>query len=143
MKNPLFYSQLFNALPAANLVVLPDYPTFTIIEVNDAFETLAKLPKESLIGQGIFDAFRDKGFNHEPTLNEVFLAVIRDKKPYKLPIKDELAPTDADGIAPRDPHSVSTPLFNDTNEVECIIYTIRSEERRVGKECKTRWQKDT
>src|SRR5690554_1312837 len=112
MKSPLFYSQLFNALPTASLVVVPDYPTFTIIEVNDAFETLVQLPKDAIVGKGIFEALTDHGHKGESALAKAFLAVIQNKRPYKLALgKAEIAATNTGHTASRPYQGVITPLF--------------------------------
>ena len=41
--------------------------------------------------------------------------------------------------AANDEEMTVTLTLDDGTELECVVLTIRSEERRVGKECRSRW----
>jgi PAS domain S-box-containing protein len=53
------YAGLFAASPAAVLILGPDTPHFTILDVNDAYLAATMRTREDLLGRAMFDAFPD------------------------------------------------------------------------------------
>jgi PAS domain-containing protein len=53
------FRALFESGPTALLIVLPDDPVFTMVAASDAYLRLSGVPREDLIGRGVFEVFRD------------------------------------------------------------------------------------
>jgi PAS domain S-box-containing protein len=51
------YKTIFDASPAPELILLPDEPVFTILEVNSAYCKATGTHKSDLLGKGFFEAF--------------------------------------------------------------------------------------
>jgi PAS domain-containing protein len=51
------FRHLFLAAPAPFLVLAPDAPHFTIVEVNEAYLRATMTDRSDLIGRGVFEAF--------------------------------------------------------------------------------------
>lgn len=81
----------FKASPLPSLVITPDAPRFSIVEVNDAFLKNTFLKAENLIGKGIFEAFpenpEDNLANSNSNLCRSLQKVIASKKPHKMGIQ--------------------------------------------------------
>jgi PAS domain-containing protein len=53
------FRRMFEASPTPFLVLAPDAPRFTIVEVNDAYLTAVMRTREELLGLGVFEAMPD------------------------------------------------------------------------------------
>jgi PAS domain S-box-containing protein len=53
------YRTIFNAMPGASGLVLPNDPEFTIVASTDEFAAFAGVPKEKFIGSSLFQYFPD------------------------------------------------------------------------------------
>ena len=62
----VFFEHLFQASSAPFLIVKPDSPRFTIVEVNDVYLRATMRTREELIGRGLFQAFTDN--LHAPSI---------------------------------------------------------------------------
>ena len=60
MRAGLDYERIFASFPGLVAVLAPD-AKFTILAVSDAYLSGTRRSRESLIGRGIFDAFRAPG----------------------------------------------------------------------------------
>ena len=49
--------RLFAAAPAPLLVLAPDAPRFTVVEVNDAYLSTTMATREGIVGRGLFEVF--------------------------------------------------------------------------------------
>lgn len=59
MINDPNFEVLFKATPAPYLILSPDAPHFTILEVNEAYCRATRSSRTDLLGKGIFEAFPD------------------------------------------------------------------------------------
>jgi PAS domain S-box-containing protein len=48
---------IYNSIPVASIIMLPDHPTYTIRIVNESFVRETNSSREQLIGKGFFEAF--------------------------------------------------------------------------------------
>jgi hypothetical protein len=51
--------QIFNATPAALMVLASDIPRFTILAVTDAYTKATLTRREEIVGKGVFEVFPD------------------------------------------------------------------------------------
>ncbi|MFC3713337.1 PAS domain-containing protein [Sphingoaurantiacus capsulatus] len=132
------FNRLFQASPAPFLVLAPDAPRFTIMEVNDAYLAATMTTRESIVGRGVFEAFPDNP--DDPTIEGVSTLraslerVLATRQPDTLPdLKYDIAkPTG--GFEERYWSPVNTAVLDDHGEVEAIIHNANdvTDERRVG-----------
>jgi PAS domain S-box-containing protein len=114
-------AEIFRILPVPSMIVLPDAPVFTIVQVNEAYLELTNTTRENLIGRGFLEVFSSnqefKNENWETLLEQVIL----EKRPHKTSaIKYE---SDLQG----DPIylvSSNTPVLNSAGEVEFIVRSV-------------------
>jgi PAS domain S-box-containing protein len=84
-------SKVFRASPAASLVLQPNVPNFTIVEVSDAFLSLAGLVREEVVGKRLFDIFPDSPSSVNLTdLTFSLLYVLENKKRHSVGIQKSL-----------------------------------------------------
>ena len=53
------FRAIFEALPGAYLVLLPDPPTYTIVAVSDAYLDTTRMTRGEMVGRGLFEVFPD------------------------------------------------------------------------------------
>ena len=125
MAGPQYLKEIFNVMPFPSLVLLPDFPTFTIIEVNDAYLNLAGASREDLLGKGFFDSFSENPCLHYPGKENLLEELLLDHKPNKTPVYEFRVPAkDYPGTQTRYLISSNTPVFDSNKKVEYIIRSV-------------------
>lgn len=120
------YSGLFAASPAPFLILKPDAPHFTIVEVNDAYLAATMRTRDDLVGRGVFEAFPDNPDDASiagvRTLRASFEHVIASKQPETLPgLKYDIARPDG-AFEERWWSPVNSPVLGKNGEVVAIIH---------------------
>jgi PAS domain S-box-containing protein len=59
IKDPLTMLAIIKQVPGNYLILLPDYPKFTIVEVSQEYNRATFTKREEIIGKGIFEVFPD------------------------------------------------------------------------------------
>jgi PAS domain S-box-containing protein len=82
------YTEIFENSPAAMLMVSTDAPSYTILDVNEAYLTVTNSTREGLVGKGVFAAFPanptdEESKNIERTIFS-FEQAINTKKPHTM-----------------------------------------------------------
>lgn len=122
----LHYSEVFQALPTPCLVLLPDAPHFTIINVSDAYLEIVNTHREDMVGRGFFDVFPTNPYQNESIWRNVFDQVIQTKKTSKAPPQKYAFPT-ANKPTRLDVmylEVVNTPVLDDQGEIKFIIRSM-------------------
>ena len=83
------FRSLFEAVPGAYLVLLPDSPRFTIVAASDAYLAATLNSRDRLVGRGMFEAFPDPSPQHDrpaggPDLRTSFETVLRTGQPDRM-----------------------------------------------------------
>lgn len=115
-----YLSQVFKFVPAPSLVLLPDVPTFTIAEVNDAYLELVSMTRNDLIGKGFYEAFPDNPYNRVPPWNNLLEKLVADGLPNQSPVTKHILPWN--GI--KYLIATNTPVRNDADELIYILRTV-------------------
>ena len=120
------YSALFAASPAPFLILKPDAPRFTIIEVNDAYLAATMRRREEVIGRGVFEAFPDDpddaAIAGVSTLRASLESVLANKRPDTLPdLKYNIVRPDGT-FEERWWSPVNSAVVGESGEVEAIIH---------------------
>ncbi|MBK0379057.1 PAS domain-containing protein [Mucilaginibacter segetis] len=123
MINDTHLYKIFSALPVPTLVLLPDAPVFTIIEVNQAYLDIAFNTREQLVGKGFFESFPSNVYNKQVmrSLQKVLLTKQPDTAETQ---KFKIKPTDSPGYEDRYFDTCNTPVLNDKDEIEFIIRSV-------------------
>jgi len=118
-------NEILKVLPTPSLVLLPNYPEFTIIEVNNAYLELTHLLREEVVGQGFLKIFLKNSyvgsFEWRMSLEKVLHQKIRDK----IPAQKFSIPVPGTSEAETKYLSIENiPILNDNNEVELILRSL-------------------
>ncbi len=82
------YSAAFQESPDASIILKPDAPAFTIVDVNEAYLGFVNKGREDLIGHGFFDVFpSDDPRQDNPGWRKIFDEVLRTKHRVTFPVK--------------------------------------------------------
>ncbi len=120
------YSEVFKAMPTPCLILLPNKPSFTIIDVSDTYLALTSTTREQLIGQNFFEVFPNNPYQNDSAWEMTFDEVLREKKahwetPQKYPLPYAGTSTYVDL---KYMEIANTPVLNEQGEVTMIIRSI-------------------
>ena len=88
------FRALFEAMPAACLVITPDVPRYTIVAATDAYCRYAQISRETVLGRGLFEVFPDDGaFSALGAGQRRVQVALRDSfaKVYRTRVADRMA----------------------------------------------------
>lgn len=102
------YTHAFNYLPTPTLLLKVDAPTYTIIDINDAFLALLNKSKQDIVGNGFINIFRvdDEALQQVVTTGQT-------TSPMPAVTGQEV-----------DNYALYTPVPGEYGKVEYIIYSI-------------------
>ena len=120
------FTRLFQASPAPFLVLAPDVPRFTIVEVNDAYLAATMRRRDDLVGRGVFEAFPDNPADATiagvSTLRASLARVLATRQSDMLPsLKYDIARPDGT-FEERWWSPVNSAVLDENGEVEAIIH---------------------
>lgn len=136
------YHALFAAAPTPMLVVAPDAPRFTIVEVNQAYLTAVMRTRDDLIGRGVFEAMPDNP--DDPVANGVanlrasLERALAGKRPDTMPLQKYDIPHPGGGFEERWWDPVNTPVLGADGTVTAIIHRVDDATSRVVAEAALR-----
>ncbi|WP_394772497.1 PAS domain-containing protein, partial [Mucilaginibacter sp.] len=125
MINEKYLKEIFKSLPSPVMILLPDAPQFSIVDVNDAYLKLKEFTREECIGKGFFEVFYSNRYYEIPGWTESLEKVIALNKPDKIPLrKYEIPGNDGRDRETRYWEIDHIPIVNDNNKVIFIVRTI-------------------
>lgn len=77
------YLTIFRALPTPCIVLLPNAPSFTIVDANDEYLSLVFKSREELLGKGFFEVYPDNPYLSENEWKKNFDTILREKKRHR------------------------------------------------------------
>ncbi|MCM2316958.1 MAG: response regulator [Thermoanaerobaculia bacterium] len=130
------YRLVFESLPGLFMVLLPDSPRFTILDVTDAFARESLRRRESLVGLGIFEAFPENPDDPEASgvrkLQASLERVLATREPDTMAVQkyDIALPSGAGGGQEgRHWSPVNLPVFSADGRIAYIVHRV--EDRRL------------
>ena len=125
-ESQILYGALFNATRSAYLVLAPDAPQYTIIDVNRAYLSATMTERERLIGRGVFEVFpanpSDAGEAGARDLRASFNRVVATRRPDTMAVlKYDIRRPDG-SYEERHWIPFNTPVLNDSGELVGIIH---------------------
>jgi len=125
MINEKYLKEIFKSLPSPVMILLPDAPQFSIVDVNDAYLKLKEFTREECIGKGFFEVFYSNRYYGIPGWTESLEKVIALNKPDKIPLRKYEIP----GNGNRDKETRyweidHIPIVDDNNKVIFIVRSV-------------------
>ena len=131
LRGDSFFRQLFRSAPGPYLILKPDSPRFTIVEVNDAYLSATNTTRKHLIGRALFDVFPDnpddEGATGERNLRASLETVLATLKPNAMPVQKYDIPRldgEAGGFEERYWSALNTPVLNPEGQISHIIHYV-------------------
>src|SRR4051812_36679313 len=87
MINEKYLKEIFKSIPAPVMILLPDAPQFSIVDVNDAYLRLKEFSRDECVGKGFFEAFYSGNYYGIPGWMESLENVMRNRTPEKIPLR--------------------------------------------------------
>jgi two-component system sensor histidine kinase VicK len=123
------YKAIFDIMPLPCIIVKPDYPLFTIIDVNKQYAEATSLVRKNCLGKSLFETFV---FNPEHehlqgNINMVKAALLETLQTkttvYERAIKLDVKVPGTDIYIQKYWTGIFTPVLNDQCEVDAILTT--------------------
>jgi PAS domain S-box-containing protein len=136
----------FESAPDRYLLLLPNYPVFTIVAATDAYLEATLKSREELVGRGLFEAFpenpKDKTASGIDNVRESLIYVLRQRSAHVMPVqKYDIALPDGEnaGFEERYWAPSNSPVFTEDGALAYIIHRVedvtelvRSQDRPVA-----------
>ncbi|PRX49808.1 PAS domain-containing protein [Salegentibacter salegens] len=120
--------EVFLSFPDNCFLLLPDYPKFTIIEVNRAFQKSSGMPREQLVGNGMLDVFGKVNTDHNfiEILSQFFQEAIESGEPNHIPqVRYDLPDKETGTLQRKIWEADNIPIKNEKGEIEFILHRVR------------------
>lgn len=124
LNTPMDHKKIFALLPTPVIILLPDDPEFTIVEVNAAYLELATMTRDQLINRGFFEATNHNKYQNYPEGIDLLRMVLEDKEPHQSPMRRYQYPAENGTYYERYFNVLNVPVLNENNEVELIIRSV-------------------
>lgn len=125
MLDRLTLNKVFYNLPAATLIVLPDTPVFTVMDVNNKYLLSFQATANQLIGKGFFEYLERFQLDDKSIDLDSFISVISTKQAHTTDVQSYEYPVPgSDKTQTRYFYATNVPVLNDEGEVEHIIHTV-------------------
>ena len=119
------YSTTFRMLSDASLILKPNAPSFTIVDVNDACLHFVNGSRENLIGKGFFEIFPTDPYQNTAGWNDIFNEVLLKKSAVQSLLKKyKSKPAETQAWDIKYLEANNTPVFNEEGAVEYIVCTL-------------------
>ncbi|MEO6684611.1 MAG: PAS domain-containing protein, partial [Dyadobacter sp.] len=125
MVDPKYLNKVFNALPTPVVVLLPDSPKFTVIDVNQSYLEITNIAREDFVGKGFFETLNGNAYFKAHLWKDLLEKSIREKRPSQTPVFDYNVPVKGttDFIIKQLVTSI-TPILDEKGEIEFIIRSV-------------------
>jgi signal transduction histidine kinase len=137
---------IFDSLPGCYLILLPDFPRFTIYDANQAY-LKATEKTEEIIGKPLFEVFPDNPGDPEPTavknLTASLMAVLKTNRKHQMPIQRyDIRAGDGNTFQMHYWKPVNLPVHDSSGKIVFIIHCVEDVTKllNVGSYLKKRYQ---
>ena len=126
---------IFAAAPAPILVIAPDAPSFTIIDVNEAYLAATMRTREGLLGMALFDAMPDDPADGAASgvtnLRSSLERVIETGQTDRMPLQKYAIHRPDGSFEERWWEPVNAPLFGEDGQLVAIVHNVTDATERV------------
>lgn len=131
INKPIDYKKLLAFTPSPILILLPDSPRFTILEVSNAYLKATMTSREEILGQGIFEVFPDNPADPAATgtknLRSSLERVIKYRQAHTMAIQKydiQRPKSEGGGFEERFWSPINVPVCDSKNNVINIIHRV-------------------
>ncbi len=125
MVDPKYLNKVFNALPTPGVVLLPDSPKFTVVDVNEAYLDITNIAREDFVGKGFFESLEGNSYFKGNLWKDLLEKSIREKLPVQTPVFDYEVPVKGTSdFVIRQLVTSITPILDENNEIEFIVRSV-------------------
>lgn len=125
MVDPKYLNKVFNAFPAAGVVLLPDSPKFTVIDVNEAYLHIINIARQDFVGKGFFEALSGNSYFKAILWKDLLEKSIREKRPVQTPVFDYEVPIiGTTDFEVKKLITSITPILDANKEIEFIVRSV-------------------
>lgn len=119
------FQQIFTLLPTPAVLLLPDFPDFTVIEVNAAYLKIAGTTRQQVLGKRFFEAFPRNPYLQEGVLLESLKQALDEGKEVRSSAREYAL--DHLGTQHKRAYlaAVNVPVIGAAGEVSYILRTLR------------------
>lgn len=118
-------AELINSQSSPAIILRPDAPQFSIVEINNAYLSLKGFKRENLTGKGFFETFYVDKYYDITGWMESLEKVLALKKPDKIPVRLYEVPARGGQDKERKLWEVNnTPILDADNNILFIIHSI-------------------
>lgn len=126
MTDVKMYSAAFRMSPDASIILTPDAPIFTIVDVNDAYSDFVGKNREDLIGKSFFEVFPTDFQQNQTGRKENFDEVLQKKHTVTSSLKKyQATPPDIYSWDIKYLEATDIPVVNQEGAIEYIIRTLK------------------
>ena len=135
MINEHYLKEIFMSLPSPVMILLPDAPHFSVVDVNGAYLKLKEFTRNECIGKGFFEVFYSNNYYEIPGWMESLEKVLKKKKPDKIPVrKYDISAHGTAGKQTRFWEIDHIPILSEENEVVFIVRSVTDLTRDMSAE---------
>ena len=126
------FRALFDAIPGAYLVLLPDDPIYTIVCANNAYAQATLVEPKEIVGRGLFEVFPDNPDHPQASgvqnLQASLRQVLATKAPHTMPAqKYDIRRPGVHGVFEERYWSpINTPMLRSDGTVGFICTVLRT-----------------
>lgn len=125
MTSDKYLAEFLKSAPIPTMILRPNGPLFSIIEINDAYLKLKGISREKLIGKGFFETFYIDKYYDITGWMESLGKVLTQKKPDKIPVRSYTVPVQGSPGKERKLWEINnTPITDAGDNVLFIIHSI-------------------
>jgi PAS domain S-box-containing protein len=125
MVSEKYLKEIFNSSLSPMMILLPDAPHFSIVDVNDAYLKLNEFTREESVGRGLFEVFYSDKYYEIPGWIESLDVVLAQKKPDKITLRKYEVPVAGTLDKKAKYWEIDNiPILNDDNEIAFIVRSI-------------------
>ena len=125
--NNIDFKIIFQSMPGMGIILLPDHPHFTIIDVNNDLLLFTKTLKETLTGKSLFNVFPDNpedvAASGVHNLRNSLEQVIQTKQQQRLKVQRYDVKNESGSFSEFYWSALNTPILNKDGDVEYILHT--------------------
>jgi PAS domain S-box-containing protein len=124
------FRALFDAIPGAYLVLLPDDPIYTIVCANSAYVQATLVDPKEIVGRGLFEVFPNNSEDPQASgvqnLQDSLRQVIATKAPHAMPAqKFDIRRLRGCGVSEERYWSrINTPMLSSDGTVEFLLHRL-------------------
>ena len=135
---------LFQTIPGAHLVLLPDDPVFTIVAVSDDHLKIGGIKRETVVGRGVFEVFSDPVLpSSAQELADSLRRVIAGRAPDPMPVQRyDIRVPGTNQFEERYWTSLNKPVPGPNGAVEFVLHTATEVTDQVLRERARRQQSE-